>query len=299
MPADPIVYLADGTTTVGIGQQNGVTSGTLTRFIGGSIDWGSVVNEVQGHPAPYGKGFVRTGSAMTESRIIQGVIYSVWNAADPERNLLDEVNEDLPELFAPGRGAWELRVDRTNSAGGTNSRVLTVDTVELPGVMGPEDIHYNGSYGWTAFPFTLEAAFPLWRDRTATETAEITVANADADETETKAWSSVVNSGMEACGLKLKFTEDSAGDTTSITIVCTQFGETCVWTKATTFAADEYVDFFVGSPQVVTYTSGTAIGPTSSMGLARGTNSGTIKGTGANSLAFKCKLSYVQFWKGF
>lgn len=296
--AGPTVYLADGSTTVGIGQSNGVTSGSRTRFIAGSIDWGSVENTVQGHPAPYGKGFVRTGSAMESSRIIKGQIVSVWAAADPERNLLDEANDDLPGLFAPGRGAWNLRVDRTESGGTTTSRVLTVDTVEIPSVFGPEDIHYAGSYGWIVWPFVLEAAFPLWRDREATNVAELTIANSDGDETETKAWGAITNNGMEACGLKVRYSADTAGEVTSIVIACTEFGTSLTWTD-TEFAVDDYVDFYVGSPQSISYTSGNAINAAGAIGLARGANNGTIKGTGANSPAFKVVMSYTQFWKGF
>ena len=292
----PTIYLADGTTTIGIGRSNKVTSGSLSRWIK-TVNWGEVSNTVFGHPSPTGVGLVRTGSAIAGARTITMTIVSEWASTNAERNLLDEANDDLPGLFAPGRGAWTLRADRTDSAGAATSRILTVDTTSIPDVYQADRIVYRDNTAWIEWDVALQAHFPLWRDRVAAAEA-LTVANSDATNTETKAWGDFTNSGLEACGLSVRITEITAGVVTSIAVVCTQAGLSATWTD-TTFAVNDEIDFFVGDPQAVSWTSGNAITVTSAIGLARGTNSGTVKGIGTSSPAFKCSLGWRQFWKGF
>lgn len=291
------VYLADGSSTVGVGRSNKVTAGNLSRYIR-NVDWGAVTNTVFGHPSPTGVGFVRTGSAIAEPRVITGTLVSEWSTTNAERNLLDEANDDLPGLFAPGRGGWALRVDRTDSDGNATSRKLTVDTLTIPDVFTAERIHYGSGYGWIEWDFTLQASFPLWRNVTATTQTALTIANSSGTQTEAKAWGAYTNPGMEACGLKFTITEITAGTITSIAIVCTESGLSATWTD-TGFAVSDSLDFFVADPQAVAWTSGNAITAASAIGLARGANNGTIQGTGTSSPAFKGQFSYTPFYKGF
>lgn len=297
MASDVTIYLADGTSTLKLGKANRVNpSGSLYRFVK-AVNWGDVTNTVFGHPRPGGIGFVRTGSAISEKRQVTMTVVSQYEGTNAERFLMDEANDDLPGLFAPGRGAWSLRVDRVESGGATTSRVLTVDTVSIPDTYSPDRMFLRDNVAWIETDWTLEAAFPLWRDRTATAETAITVANSAAGTTETKAWGAYTNSGMEACGLKCAITELTAGTITAITIVCTEAAKTLTWTD-TGIALNDYVDFWVASPQGIAYTAGNSINAAGSIGLARGANNGTIVGTGSSSPAFKCQFSHVPFWRG-
>jgi hypothetical protein len=295
--AGPTVYLADGTSTLGIGKANKVTAGNLSRYLK-TFDVGPITNTVFGHPSPSGCGFVRTGSVIAEARTITGTIVSEWATTEALRNLLDEANDDLPALFAPSRGPWTLRVDRTNDSGGATSRKLTVDTLTMPDVFTAERIYYGSGRGWIEWDFTLQASFPLWRDVTATTQTVLTVANSSGTATETKAWGAYTNPGMEACGLKIVITEITAGVVTSIDIGCTEAGLSGTWSDAT-FAVNDALDFFVADPQAVSWTSGNSITASTAIGLARGTNNGTVKGNGTSSPAFKCQLSFVPYYKGY
>lgn len=284
----PTVYLADGTSTLGVGRANKVTSGSLSRFIK-TVNWGDVSNTLFGHPSPTGAGFVRTGSAIADTRTVTMTIISEWASTNAERNLLDEANDDLPGLFAPGRGAWDLRADRTDSGGSATSRILTVDTVSIPDVYDASRILYRDNTAWIEWDVTMQASFPLWRDREVV-TVDTVTTTGGAD-----AWGAYSNGGMEACGLKATLS-DIAGTVTSFVIACTEFGTSATWTD-TAFANSDTLDFFVTDPQAVSWTSGNAITAASEIGLARGSNSGTVTRTGGT--AATVTLTARRYWKGF
>jgi len=284
----PTVYMADGTSTLGVGRANKVTSGSLSRFIK-TVNWGEVSNTQFGHPSPTGVGFVRTGSAIASQRVVSMTIVSEWASTNAERNLLDEANDALPGLFAPGRGEWDLRADRTDSGGSTTSRILTVDTTSIPDVYTADRILYRDNTAWIEWDVVLTAGFPLWRDREAV-TVDTVATTGGAD-----AWGAYTNSGMEACGLKATLS-NVAGAVTSFVIACTEFGTTATWTDAA-FANSDTLDFFVADPQAVSWTSGNAITVASEIGLARGSNSGTITRTGGTSATVT--LTARRFYKGF
>ena len=284
----PTIYLADGTSTIGVGRSNKVTAGSLSRFIK-TVNWGDVSNTVFGHPSPTGVGFVRTGSAITDARTITMTIISEWASTNAERNLLDEANDDLPGLFAPGRGAWTLRADRTDSGGNTTSRILTVDTVSIPDVYDASRILYRDNTAWIEWDVVLQASHPLWRDREAVTVATVeTTGGADA-------WGAYSNGGMEACGLKATLSSVT-GVVTAFVIACTEFGASATWADAG-FTNGDTLDFFVVDPQAVTWSSGNTITATSAIGLARGSNSGTITRTGGDTATVT--LTARRYWKGF
>ena len=284
----PTVYMADGSSTLGVGRANKTTSGNLSRFIK-TVNWGTAENTQFGHPSPTGAGFVRTGSAIATPRTVSMTIVSEWASTNAERNLLDEANDDLPGLFAPGRGEWDLRVDRTDSGGSATSRILTVDTTSIPDVYTADRILYRDNTAWIEWDVVLTAGFPLWRDRSAV-TVDTVATTGGAD-----AWGAYVNGGMEACGLKATVS-NVAGVVTSFVIACTEHGTSATWTDAG-FANNDTLDWMVTDPQAVSWTDGGAITAASEIGLARGSNSGTITRTGGTAATIT--LTARRYWKGF
>lgn len=265
------------------------TSGNLSRSVT-DIDWGSAPLTVFGHPSPMDKGFVRTGTAFAEPRQLSFTIVSEYVGANAERYIHDEIWDDIPDLFSPGRGTVDIRVDRTDSAGSATSRILTCDTVQLPDPYKVETFYVQSGQAraWAKIPIVLQAHFPLWRDREAQAVdAVATTGGADA-------WGAYTNGGFVACGLRAVLS-NVTGTVTSFVIACTEGGTTVTWTDAA-FANSDALDFWVTSPQAVTWTSGNAITAAGEMKLARGENSGTITRTGGS--AATVTLTTRRFWSG-
>jgi len=277
-----------GATQIGESKQ---TAGSLSRWVT-DIDWGDPTLTVFGHPSPMDKGFIRTGTAHAAARTVSFTIVSEYVGANAERFIHDEIWDDLPDLLSPGRGGVDLRVDRTDSAGGTTSRILTCDTVQLPDPYKIESYYVQGSEAraWAKTPVTLQANFPLWRDRE--EQAVDTVALATTPGTAIAP--AYTNGGYVACGLRAVLSS-IVGVWTSISISMTEAATAVTWTDAT-FANSDALDFWVTDPQAVTWSSGTAINAAGDAALARGTNNGTIIGVGGTSGTVT--LTTRRFWKG-
>jgi len=273
-------------TQIGEGKQ---TSGNLTRKVVG-IDWGTPDLTVFGHPSVMDKGFIRTGTSHASPRTVTFTIVSEYVGANAERFIHDEIWDDLPDLLSPGRGGVDLRVDRTDSAGGTTSRILTCDTVQMPDPYKIESYYVQSAQAraWAKIPVTLQANFPLWRDRSEQAVdAVATTGGADA-------WGAYSNGGYVACGLRAVLS-NVTGTVTSFAIVCTEGGTSITWGDAA-FANSDALDFWVTSPQAASWTSGNTVNAAGEMALARGSNSGTITRTGGS--AATVTLTTRRFWKG-
>ena len=285
-----------GSTTIPIGQTNASYASNLQRFWS-SLDFGSVAGEQFGHPKPFGPGFVRTGGAITQPRIITGTITSEWNTTNPERKLLTEANDTLPGIFMPHGDVVTFTVTRKDTSGNATSRFLTCEVIEVPHTFDAARVRIRGSsYGWIQWDVVMQAAFPFWSDTTAT-TEALALTNLDATTTNPISWTEINNTGAAAAGMKVVLSAIS-NTLTSVTITNSTLSETCTWSDAA-FANTDFVDFGVDDPTVVDWTAGNTITAASNIQLRRGTNNGTIQGTGSSSPAATATLSYRLYHTGF
>jgi len=283
-------------TVIAIGQTNASYASNLKRYVS-AVNWGSLASTEFGHPKPLGGGFVRTGVAVSDPRVITMTITSEWNTTNPERNLLDEANDDLPKIFRPDGDTFDLEIQRTDSGGSTINRILTVEAVEIPATYDASRVNVRGSsYGNIQWDVVLQAAHPFWRDKTAT-TEALSLTNLDATHTNQIAWTQINNTGAAACGMKWVIS-GMTNTITSFAISNTSTGDATTWTDAA-FANSDWLDFYVDDPQVVDWTPGNTISATSNLQLRRGLNDGNIQGTGSSSPACTATLSYRLFWAGF
>jgi len=272
------------------------TTGNLSRTVV-DIDWGSV-------------------QSVSDPREWGFTILSEYSGSNAERFIHDEIWDDLPALLGTGEPfvmgvphpmgygvlvntgtPIDYRVDRTDSGGSTTSRILTSYISEYPTVYTPEMMYVAASHAWALSTVRFIAPFPLWRDREEQTVDTVSVTNNDATSTNNVAWGTYANGGYAPCGLSATVSAIS-GTLTSLTVACTDFGESLTWSDGTALANNDVVNWRVTDPQNYTLTDGNTINASGELGLARGDNDGTIVGAGSSSPACTVTLKTRRFWKG-
>lgn len=218
-------------------------------------------------------------------------IAGVASALAAERECMDEMRS-IQELINPFDGAVSMRFDRsTAAAAAVSTELLYVRPVSVPRYSietFPNDGLVEVARAFMETEWEFWAPIPYFVNRTAS-TQDIA---SGASQT-------LANPGVKPCGVRFAIKAASvAGSPTQITITNTTNGYVTVWTKATAFAAGEYIDWCSEDPRQEQLTAGTALGGAGGADyceLSCGNNSVSVAvDTGSLTLTASWKPHYLS-----
>lgn len=237
---------------------NTVTNGQ--RIIVEPFDLGLVEVTRFLQAVPFGPGQIELGFVYDKPRRVS---FDIHSRCGTEAKALEEL-KDLNYLFNPGGNAdapatpqW-LRVDWTDSTGAV-SRYLEVRRLSVPGLGWGAGgrVAFKGKYsaGVLRYPVELEALYPFWRDHSPTTHSSMSSFHT------TPQTVNITGDGDVTVGVKVEILAIT-GSCTALSVANSATGDngegggTLNWSKGSTFAGGDYIDYRYTDPSVVTVSAG-------------------------------------------